>query len=233
MADYGSVPASDHIAVIEDINAGKLPKSRGEINQIIKYAENGEWSWKLLGALGGAAMIGSGALNILSLNGFGVLLDFYIILFGFVAITIEFKETVLPASWVDSLRRDAKFMYKPYGRAVLYIFLGALLLSQQTSLYVYTGLYLLAVGGLVVYFVSIAQVALDTFKSQKLSAGQIKQAFDRADVDNTGLTPTALAKVVCAFPGNTMSESEMYSALSLLDKGSGRISYEEFMKWYG
>ena len=111
---YGAV--GDHAAVIDNINAGNLPSSRADINSIIKYAESGEWSWKLLGAIGGIAMISSGFINFIDVNGFSVLLDFYIMLFGILSITVEFKEAVLPEAWVQTLRVDAKFMYKPMGR---------------------------------------------------------------------------------------------------------------------
>jgi hypothetical protein len=124
-------------------------------------------------------------------------------------------------------------MYKPYGRAVLYIFFGILLISQKKFLYLLTGLYLIGIGGLVVYYASQAQKALDNFKAQKLSFYQLKSSYDAADKNHNGLTPVELAKMVSRFPGCTMSENEVLSAIGLLDKdGSGRVSYDEFSKWY-
>ena len=38
---------------------------RSEINEIVKYAEEGDWTWKLLGMFGGLAMIGVGGLTFM------------------------------------------------------------------------------------------------------------------------------------------------------------------------
>merc|ERR1711918_228020 len=81
------------------------------------------------------------------------------------------------------------FMYKPYGRAVLYIFMGVLLISQSKVTFQATGLYLLIVGGLVIYYAGRAQEALDKFKNIKLSFSQLKRAYKDADKNNDGLTP--------------------------------------------
>ena len=84
-----------------------------------------------------------------------------------------------------------------------------------------------------IYYAGKAQEALDKFKNMKLSFIQLRKAYKDADKNNDGLTPQELAKMVSKFKGISMSENEVYSAIALLDTdNSGKVSYEEFSKWY-
>jgi hypothetical protein len=244
-ASYGAVPTSaapDAASLINEftgaLDSNKIiTATRQEISSIIKYVEDGNWTWKVLGSFGGIAMVACGSLSFLGhfllFDYFGAILDVYIVLFGLLSIVLEYKDTFLPAKWVEQLKVEAKFMYKPYGRAVLYIFFGILLISQQSLLYICTGFYLIGVGGTVVYYATQAQKALQNFKDQKLSFYQLRDAYDKADKDKKGLTPAELSSMVSKFPGCAMSENEVLSAVDLLDKdSSGRVSYDEFSKWY-
>lgn len=210
---------------------------RSEINEIVKYAEEGDWTWKLLGMFGGLAMVGVGGLTFMGdfflFNYFGAILDVYIILFGILTVCLEYKEAILPKTWIEQIKIEARFVYKPYGRAVLYIFFGVLLISQSKFLYTCIGLYLLAIGGLVMYYAGQAAAALEKFKDQKLSSWTLKGLYEKADRNKNGLSPKELAEVVCKYPGCTLGVNEMESAIALLDKnGDGKVSYEEFSKWY-
>lgn len=216
---------------------GMINIGREKINALVKYAEEGDWTWKVLGLFGGLAMMGTGALSFMGdfflFNYFGAVLDVYIFLFGILSVCLEYKESILPTKWVDQLKIEAKFMYKPYGRAVLYFFFGVLLISQSKLLYLCTGLYLCVIGGLVVYYAGNAQKALQAFKDKKLSFFQLRSAYDAADKNKDGLTPGELAKMVSKFPGVNLSENELISAIGLLDTdASGKVSYEEFSTWY-
>ena len=281
---WGSTPQKDYGAVpTNESGADKPAMSRDQITQLIKQAESSDWTWKILGMLGGVAMIFTGSMNltqqIQDLNGFSAIFDLYVIFFGVLTMGLEFKDQILSQSWQNTLKVDAKFMYKPFGRgnkfllivldittrafflvvliclffhnvsyviiniciffyfacnlAVLYLFFGVLLLSQQPVIYISTGLYLLAVGTLVIYAAKINQQEIEAFKAKKKSYAELKDHYEKADTKKTGLTVKELAKVVCGFEGNSMSESEMTSALMILDKkNTGIVSFEDFAKWY-
>jgi len=211
--------------------------TRAQFTNLKKYVEEGDWTWKLLGLFGGLGMIGTGVFyllgDIFTLNIFELVLEIYIIIFGIVAVTLEYKDTILPARWVESLKTEARFIYRPYGRAVLYIFFGILLISQDELFFVINGLYLFAVGVLVAYFSVQAEKALSTLKGAKYSESQIRKAFAAADTAKKGtLTVKQFAVLVKAL-GSTMSANELESAIGLIDKdASGCISLEEFLKWY-
>jgi len=211
--------------------------TRDKINAIVQYAEEGDWSWKLLGMFGGLAMMFFGGMSILGdfflFNYFGAVIDVYVFFFGLLAVVLEYKDSLLPQKYIDALKVEAKFIYKPYGRAVLYIFFGVLMLSQSKITFQAVGIYQCLVGGLVIYYAGKAQEALDKFKNVKLSFSQLRKAFKEADKNNDGLTPHELAAMVSKFKGISMSENEVYSAIALLDTdNSGKVSYEEFSSWY-
>lgn len=213
-----------------------LEFGRKEINEIVKYAEEGDWTWKLLGMFGGLAMMGVGGLTFMGdfflFNYFGAILDVYIILFGLLTVVLEYKDSILPKSWVEQIKVEARFVYKPYGRAVLYMFFGVLLVSQEKFLYTCIGLYLIVIGGLVAYYAGQASAALESFKDKKLSSWQLEREYNRADKNKNGLSASELAKIVCSH-GSSLGINEMESAIALLDKdGNGKISYKEFHDWY-
>lgn len=230
-ADYGSVPT-------KETGADKPSVRRDQITQLIKQAESSDWTWKILGMLGGVAMICAGSMTftqeIQKFNGFAGIFDLYIIFFGVLTMGLEFKDEILSQSWRNTLKVDAKFMYKPFGRAVLYVFFGVLLLSQQPVMYICTGLYLVGVGALVIYAAQLNQQEIEAFKAKKKSYAELKEHYEKADKNKEGLTVNELAKVVCGFEGNSMSQSEMTSALMILDKkNTGKVTFEDFARWYG
>jgi len=239
--DFGQI--TNMMSTIEKANEASegannvMNMTRDKLNAIVQYAEEGDFSWKVLGMMGGLAMIFFGATSflgdILFFNYFGAVIDIYVFFFGILAVILEYKDSLLPQRYIDSLKIEAKFIYKPYGRAVLYIFFGVLLISQGKITFLATGLYQVLVGAMVVYYSGRAQEALEKFKNLKLSFGQLKKAFKEADKNNDGLTPHELAQMVSKFKGISMSENEIYSAIALLDKdNSGKVSYEEFAAWY-
>ena len=72
------------------------------------------------------AMICTGCLNfaqeIQEFNGFAGIFDLYIIFFGVLTMGLEFKDEILSESWRNTLKVDAKFMYKPFGRGNFYFY---------------------------------------------------------------------------------------------------------------
>lgn len=221
--------------------------TRKQFNSLQQYVEQGEWTWKLLGLFGGVGMIATGVLAVLgdifTLSIFSIVVDVYIILFGFMAVALEYKENLMPQAFIDTLKTEARILYRPYGRAVLYIFFGIILFSQLQNIFmVLVGLYLLLVGGLVAYFSSQAEKALKVIAAKKFSDSQIEAAFkeavkgkSKAGVAKTTLTAKDFALMMKALmgPSTTLSANELESAISLIDDdSSNEISLEEFKKWY-
>ena len=100
-------------------------------------------------------------------------------------------------------------------------------------MYICTGIYLVAVGGLVIHAAQATQQEIDAFKAKKKTPAELKEHYEAADTKKEGLTVQELASVVCGFEGNSMSQNEVTSALMMVDKkNTGKISCEDFIKWY-
>jgi hypothetical protein len=45
-------------------------------------------------------------------------------------VALEYRERLFPLIWLQCVRREALFLYKPYGRAAFYFFAGILLIAK-------------------------------------------------------------------------------------------------------
>ena len=129
MSLWGSTPQADYGAVpSKETSADKPTVSRADYSQLLKKVESSDWTCKILGMFGGIAMMVTGAINFTQqmqdFNGFAGIFDLYIIFFGILTMGLEFKDEILSVSWRNTLKVDAKFMYKPFGRGKFFFFLA-------------------------------------------------------------------------------------------------------------
>jgi len=221
-----------------------------ELNNIKEFCENGHWSWRVLGFLGGVGMFVAGLLEFLThllgiLNGtfdgaFYAVLDLYILAFGALAAVLEYKDSLIPKEYAKELKMDMLFLYKPYGRAFIFVLFGFLMFCQGWGAetiefpYLIVGAYIAAVGMLVFYFSMQAENALQKLKAdQKFDKTTLRTLFNKADANKNGNLDT---KEFCVFMkslGEDMNCNELESALLDLDADhNGTIDFDEFSKWY-
>ena len=62
--------------------------------------------------------------DVFEFSPFSALLEVYLFAFGFIAALLEYKELIFTDSWLRIIKREALFLYKPYGRAGFYFFVG-------------------------------------------------------------------------------------------------------------
>ena len=102
-----------------------------KLMELKKYADEGDWTWKILGLIAGLsiAFINSMAFlsDIFGLSPFSAVLDLYLVCFGLVLVVLEYQSKLLTASYMEALRREALFLCRPYGRAAFYFFIGMIL----------------------------------------------------------------------------------------------------------
>ena len=111
--------------------------TRQRYNRIKKYAEEGDWTWRIGGFIAGILVLLSSSFsfvsNALRYSVFEALLDLYLFFFGLVAVFLEVKENVFPSKWLTIIKREALFLYKPYGRAGFYFLIGILLANKHNG----------------------------------------------------------------------------------------------------
>jgi hypothetical protein len=135
-ASYQSVSPNDY-EVIGNVKAA-MPQviefSRQKLDVMKKYVEDGDWTLRLAGLAAGVSIVITALLSFLSdltsFSPFYALLDVYLLAFGILMVALEYRERLFPLIWLQCVRREALFLYKPYGRAAFYFFAGILLIAK-------------------------------------------------------------------------------------------------------
>lgn len=205
--------------------------------QLKKMVEDGEGSWKYLGFVAGVLIMFISFMGFMSsLFGFApVLAILYIYFFcaGALMSALEFKDSFIPAAYRENIRKEALFLYRPYGRAGFYFGVGIILISIGGVVTPLIGIYTAAVG-LYIYYGSLGALNnLNMLRAQAHDESTMRAKFAAADTDGNGYIEPAELAVVCASLGTTLKKNELETAVFLLDKNDdGKISYEEFRTWW-
>ncbi len=208
-----------------------------QLMKMKKVVEDGESTWKYLGFLAGCMIMAVSALGALSaLFGLGIislLMYVYVFCAGAVLACLEFKDALIPIKYKEMIRREALFLYRPYGRAAFYMGVGLVMVNMGGFLTLLVGLYTTAVGAYIYYGSTQALKNLNDMKKGQAPTN-LRAMFDRADKDRDGDLDTSELVHVCAELGTTLNKNELESALFMLDKnGDGKISFDEFQAWWG
>ena len=217
-----------------------------EFNDVKKFVMDGHWSWQVLGFIAGVGMVISGAYNllydVLGLDIFGSVTDAYILLYGALAVCLEYKEGLLPDNLRKELETEFLFMYRPYGRAFMYLLFGLLIFSQSDSIiYMVVGAYTIFVGFTVWWFSMQAEKDYAKMRaSKKLDETHLRTMFNKADkggywkrdgkLDSSEFA--SLYQDLMQLPGPpNLNELEM-ALLEVDSEHNGKIDFEELKTWY-
>jgi hypothetical protein len=234
---YGTVTSEEAVGIARGAGSAALAHAKVKLQELKVYAEEGNWTWKIAGFFAGLAIVVTNALSLLShffgLSPFAALLDVYAIVFGLIFCALEYKETFMTARARAVIRREALFLYRPYGRAAFYFFVGLLLIAKSGLINFIVGIYAMAVGAIIFTSSRSAVAALDQLRAGMLTEREVALKFAEFDADHSGgLDATELAKL-CKSLGATQSLNQLESALFVLDKDAdGKITYEEFLSWW-
>ena len=115
-----------------------------------RYAEEGDWTWRLAGFFSGCFMMLSSFLgffsNFFALSPFTACLNVYIFCFGVLSVCMEYKDTLMTQQYVAIIRKEAHFLTTPYGRAAFYCFVGILLVCKGGLLDLFGGVFMAVTG---------------------------------------------------------------------------------------
>jgi hypothetical protein len=215
----------------EALNFGKQ-----KLLELKQYAEEGKFSWRMSGFTAGIAIIILSFLSItsdlISLSPFRAVLNVYLMLFGAAACMLEFKEKAFTQKYLDILKREALFLYRPYGRAAFYFFIGILIVSHGGFLGLLIGGYVTFVGAAIYYSSKKAFSELDKLRGS-ITEKEIESQFLAFDKDQTGFLESSELANLCRSLGAQLTATELESALFILDRNDdGKISLEEFKNWW-
>lgn len=202
-----------------------------------KAVEEGDGSWKYLGFVAGIAIMFVSFMGFLSaLFGFAPVLSLlymYVFCAGALMAALEFKDSFIPMSYREMIRKEALFLYRPYGRAGFYFVIGTIMISIGGLMTPLVGIYTAGVGVYIYYGSAQAMKSLEALRAQAHDEAHMLSQFKTADLDGDGfLSPSELSNV-CASLGTTLKKSELETAIFILDKNEdGKISFEEFKSWW-
>jgi hypothetical protein len=194
-------------------------------------------SWRYLGAAAGCMIMFISFTSFLSaLFGFSfvlAILDLYVFSAGALMVALEFKDSFIPTTFRDRIRKEALFLYRPYGRALFYAGIGMVLICVGGAITTLIGAYTTAVGGYIYIGSMGAMKSLSALRAQSHDEDTMRAKFQEADKDKSGYMDAQELAGVCCSLGTTLKKNELESALLLLDKNDdGKITFDEFRTWW-
>ena len=108
----------DAVVRKEDVDH-MIEEGKKHFRAMQKYADEGDWTWKIAGCISGVSIVLTMFLSFFShLTSFSLtsaIIDLYFIAFGICFAILEYKEKLLTQGYLNTLRREALFLYRPYG----------------------------------------------------------------------------------------------------------------------
>lgn len=237
LGPYGSIETDDVKAFLNLKGNELLGYSQQRFDELKKYAEEGNWTWKVAGLLAGLLIIGNSFLSffshLASLSPFSAVIDVYLIVFGIIACLLEYKEKTLTKAQLDTLKREALFLYRPYGRAAFYFFIGLLIIATGGLLGFIIGIFVCVIGVIIFHASRQAFNQLNTLKGSLHNEQEVAAKFKEFDKDGSGFLDSVELAALCRSLGTQLTLNELESALFILDKNEdGKISFTEFFEWW-
>ena len=222
---------------LEKAGADVLSYGRSKYLELLKYAEDGDWTWRVAGFGAGCFMMFTSFFeffsNFFGLSPFLACLDLYIFCFGALAVCLEYKDQLVTEKYVDLIKKEAHFLTTPYGRAGFYFFVGLLMACKGGILNWIGGIFCVIIGVIIFRSSRRSYEVLEQLRGSKNTVDQVRSKFKYYDKDRSGQLDTPELAVLCASLGSTMTRQELESALFILDTdGNGRISEDEFVNWW-
>lgn len=247
-SEYQTIPTSekdpfDVHNIIEDIetngiqfnNPGKYMKM---LQNMKKYVFEGENLLKQL-ALGTSVVLFILGLfgflsDLFSLNVFGAAMNALFCVIGTVCGLYEFDSKKIPQAYATYMSVELHILSTPFGRSIVYFVTGVIMMSQGSGNWfdLIIGLAVAASGGYIFYYMRKAEAALATMKAHVADEKQLAVLFKQCDLDQSGFLDKEEVAKVCILLGSTLDASELAGAISLLDNGEGKVSFESFKAWY-
>jgi hypothetical protein len=204
--------------------------------KIQKARADGPLTFRMLGFIGGLAMIVSNGIAVLerffSFNFTGAMIAVYGIMFG---VIITMLEAPGPCSrrLQGGIRFYAKFLEFTWGRGALYFFVGSLQVSNWNMLDWAVGGFMMFTGVTAIGVGIAAAQDLRLLKFAVKDEDMLKAKWKEHDADgNDKLDVKELTQFV-ADAGVDMSRNEIAASFLALDKNfDDTIAYEEFYSWW-
>jgi hypothetical protein len=237
---YGSIASQQIQSFYVDQVVPLLGKGKAAFADFKQQADEGHWSWKYLGFVAGAAITVYAVLGLMSsiflffIFPATVLINSYLLVFGIIACLLEFKDVAsLPYApqLIEYIKKEALFLYRPYGRAFFYLFVGLFIWANGGVIGWVLGLYT-SIVGLYIFWVSRdAMNKLNAFKQAVSDETSLRNRFKQLDTNHDNQLDKVEFLQLCLSLGLQAREAE--SAFLLINKNQDEVvTCEEFVAWW-
>lgn len=205
------------------------------------FATEGNLSLRSIGMSAAGALFLVGFLGVFSdlvcLNIFGAAFDILLAILGVVCFAGEYsagnkQSSFLPGYVGDYVNAELHILSKPYGRSIVYIFMGFIITTTGSWLGFLLGVAIFVAGGYICYNMREAEAALKAMKN-RLADENVAELFKKYDIDGNNQLNTEEIALLSKDLGMHLTRAELEAATVVLDRSDkGAISFEEFKQWY-
>ena len=194
--------------------------------------EAGDVTWRVLGLISGISMILRSIVGLYQhLFSFHIIIDVWMGIFGLLSVAIERKGTNQKIQAV--IKQYARLLTNPFGRAIVYLLVGLLILSRAELLDLIVGGIVLTNSILLLISAKSMSRVFNELHSAKYTEGHLMQKFYEFDKDKSGALDSKELAALCQSLGANLSKNELEVALFVLDAdGDGHIAAIEFLRWW-
>lgn len=239
---YGSVANKimndEAAAFLKEKGAMAVGFARMKQLELMRFIDEGHWTWNVAGLVAGLIIMTtsfSGFLfHFFTLSWISAVGDVYLFVAGLIACILEFKHRVLTQYYVDVIKREALFLYRPYGRAAFYFLIGLLQIDVNGGLQGWLiGFYLSFTGAVIFYASQRSVQQLNVLKGNINNETELAEKFKTFDVDHSGYLEVGELASFSASMGAPMSKNDVEAAMLMLDSNSdGKIAFTELTEWW-
>ena len=202
-----------------------------------QYVLEGETHLKHAGLVAGTALAFAGFVScmahIFDFYLTRAVFDAFIFIVGGLSAVYEYNQSLLYIYISDFIHQELHLMVSPFGRSIVYIFIGLLLFTQNTWFQSTIGVIVITLGIYICYHMKNAEFALNRMKSQISDGQQLRLIFEQCDIDKNGSLDSTELALVCSKLGTKLNNDELEAAIAMINKNNdGKISFEEFQSWY-
>jgi len=183
-----------------------------------------------IGCVGTAVILLFGLISSIT-NVFQFVQDIYTIVFCLCLSIVEMCWwTFAPRLLIHRLRlklyKSFNFLTRAWGKGMLAIYIGSIMLAKLEFLDIISGIYMLIIGVFLIIYGRWAEKKLKLLKGQVIS-------FASLDTNNDGKIDMQELRAAASTAGMPMSNCELYLAFALLDTNDdGVVSVEEFERYF-
>lgn len=240
LSAYGSIATQQFQTFYEDQLIPLVGRGKDALVEFKKQADEGHWSWKFFGFIAGASIVVYSALGVCSsiflilFYPVKFLINVYLLFFGLLACLLEGKDFTLAPyapSFLEYIKKEALFLYRPYGRAFFYLFVGLFIWANGGLFGMILGIYT-SIVGLYIFITSRDAInKLNAFKKAVSDEEGLRQRFHQFDKNGDNKLSKEEFTELCLSLGLQVHESE--SAFLIIDDNhNGEVSMEEFVAWW-